>query len=56
MSDALLFRFLAVLRRDVPLAEDVEDLRWKGVPRDRFVEVMDRFGFETLKGRPKTWV
>ena len=56
MGDALLFRFLAVLRRDVPLTEEVEDLRWKGVPRDRFLEVMDRFGFETLKGRPKTWV
>lgn len=56
MGDALLFRYLAYLRRDVPLTETSEDLRWKGVPRERFVEVMDRFGFDTLKARPTVWV
>ena len=30
-SDALLFRTLATLRRDVPVFDTVEDLRWKGV-------------------------
>jgi hypothetical protein len=28
--DALLFRKLATLRTDVPLAERLEDLRWRG--------------------------
>ena len=32
MPDALLFRQLATLRRDVPLAESLEGLRWRGVP------------------------
>jgi 5'-3' exonuclease len=30
-NDALLFRTLATLRRDVPVFDSVEDLRWKGV-------------------------
>ncbi|HEY2434745.1 MAG TPA: 5'-3' exonuclease H3TH domain-containing protein [Vicinamibacterales bacterium] len=32
---AFLFRTLATLRRDVPVFEDVEELRWRG-PADRF--------------------
>jgi 5'-3' exonuclease len=56
MADALLFRFLATLRRDVPLAETPADLQWGGVPRERFLEMTSRFGFDTLQDRPKTWV
>jgi 5'-3' exonuclease len=33
---ALLYKHLATLVRDVPLAESFEDLRWRGVPRARF--------------------
>jgi 5'-3' exonuclease len=33
---ANLYRHLATLVQSVPLAESLEDLRWKGVPRDRF--------------------
>lgn len=33
---ALLFRRLATLVTDVPLAESLEDLRWRGIPRGRF--------------------
>lgn len=33
-SDARLFRTLATLRTDVPLAESIEDLRWRGARRD----------------------
>ncbi|MGH9546595.1 MAG: 5'-3' exonuclease [Terriglobales bacterium] len=36
-NDALLFRTLATLRRDVPVFDTVEDLRWKG-PRPEFEE------------------
>jgi 5'-3' exonuclease len=31
--EALLYRTLATLRRDVPLAESTQDLRWRGVDR-----------------------
>jgi 5'-3' exonuclease len=33
---ALLYKHLATLVRDVPLAEGLDDLRWRGVPRERF--------------------
>ncbi len=33
---AVLYRRLATLVRDVPLAESLEDLRWKGIPRRAF--------------------
>jgi len=56
LSDALLFRFLAVLRRDVPLTETLLDLEWKGVPRDRFLAFCDQYGFGSLRERPHRWV
>ncbi|MCI0425776.1 MAG: flap endonuclease [Actinobacteria bacterium] len=34
--EALLYRELTTLRLDVPIAETLEDLEWRGVPRDRF--------------------
>jgi hypothetical protein len=33
-NDALLFRTLATLRRDAPVFESVEELRWKGPLED----------------------
>ena len=56
MGDALLFRFLARLRPDVPLAETADDLRWKGVPRERFLEFCERYGFGSMRERPMVWV
>jgi 5'-3' exonuclease len=35
LNDVLLYRRLATLVTDVPLPESLEDLRWRGVPRDR---------------------
>src|SRR5262249_41310970 len=35
MKDALLFRRLATLRRDAPLPQTLDDLGWRGVPRER---------------------
>ncbi|MFH1105520.1 MAG: 5'-3' exonuclease H3TH domain-containing protein [Actinomycetota bacterium] len=56
MADALLFRFLAVLRHDVPLPQaSSDDLRWRGVPRGRFEDFCERYGFDSLVGRPKVW-
>jgi 5'-3' exonuclease len=55
MSDAMLFRKLATLRRDVPLPQTLEDLRWKGVPRERWLALCDELGFEAQKDRPHRW-
>ncbi len=55
MGDALLFRFLAQLRPDVPLAEDLADLEWKGADRKAFTELCGEFGFDRLRDRPHKW-
>jgi len=56
MAEALLFRYLAVLRRDVPLEESLSDLEWQGVPKDRFLAFCDEYGFGSLRDRPTKWV
>ena len=55
MGDALLYRFLAQLRFDVPLTESLGDLEWKGVPRKSFTELCDELGFDRLQGRVQSW-
>jgi 5'-3' exonuclease len=49
-NDALLFRTLATLRRDVPVFDSIEDLRWKG-PRSDFEEYCQRTKSLTLPRR-----
>ncbi len=56
ISEALLFRYLATLRRDVPLGESLSDLEWQGVPRECFLDFCDRFGFGSLREKPERWV
>jgi 5'-3' exonuclease len=56
MGDALLYRFLAQLRRDVPLDESAADLEWQGVPRDHFLGFCDEMGFGQLRERPHRWM
>lgn len=55
MGDALLYRYLAQLRDDVPLPDALSDIEWRGVPRDRFLAVCDELGFEQLRERPHRW-
>ncbi len=55
MGDALLFRFLAQLRPDVPLAEDLADMEWRGVRREPFLELCAELGFDRLRDRPHRW-
>jgi len=55
MGDALLYRFLAQLRFDVPLDEELADLEWKGVHRESFHELCNEFGFDRLRDRPHKW-
>lgn len=49
-TDALLFRTLATLRLDVPVFENVDELRWKG-PRPSFEEHCERMKSPDLLSR-----
>jgi 5'-3' exonuclease len=50
-----LWKTLATLRTDVPLAETVEDLRWQGASRALFAPFCARLGFKKLVDRPHRW-
>ena len=54
-DDALLYRKLATLVETVPLTESLEDLKFKGVPRERFERWCDELGVQRLKTVPKRW-
>jgi 5'-3' exonuclease len=49
-DDALLFRTLATLRLDVPVFENVDELRWQG-PREDFAELCRRLKATNLPKR-----
>lgn len=55
IGNALLFRYLALLRRDVPIPDSLADLEWKGAPRETFQSLCDELGFGTLRDRPSRW-
>ena len=55
LQDALLFRELTTLRRDVPLTETFDELRWRGARRAEFEALCDEFDFGELKTRPHLW-
>ncbi|RPI22297.1 MAG: flap endonuclease [Actinobacteria bacterium] len=55
IDEALLYRSLATLRRDVPLAETLDDLRWRGVRREEFTSLCGELGFDGLLRRPLVW-
>ena len=55
MEDALLFRRLATLRRDVPLGQSLEDLEWRGAPRDTWLALCDELGLGQIRERPHRW-
>lgn len=54
-EEALLYKKLATLREDVPLAERFGELLWRGVPKPRFHAWCDGAGVTTLKDRPTKW-
>jgi 5'-3' exonuclease len=43
-GEAALFKTLATLRVDVPLAESLDDLRWRGAHRGELAALCDRIG------------
>lgn len=55
MGEALLYRYLATLRREVPLTESIDDLEWRGASRSAFKEFCAELGFEELAERPHRW-
>ncbi len=52
-EDAGLYKRLATLATDVPLAESLADLAWRGVPRARFEAWCEQVGSRTLAGRAR---
>jgi len=54
-KDALLYRKLATLIDTVPLECSLDDLKFKGVPRERFERWCDELGVQRLKTVPKRW-
>ena len=55
MEAALLYRQLAVLRTDVPLAEDLDDLEWRGARREDLEALCGEIGGTGLLERVPRW-
>jgi 5'-3' exonuclease len=53
-SDALLFRELSTLRRDVPLKETLDDLKWQGAT-PRLKKLCHELGDERIPERVSRW-
>lgn len=51
LEDAKLYKLLATLRTDVPLAQCLEDLRWRGPDRAALEDLCGRCGFGNLATR-----
>jgi 5'-3' exonuclease len=51
-EDALLYKKLATLVMDVPLPESLEDLEFRGVPRESFDTLCTQLGSQELRTRP----
>jgi 5'-3' exonuclease len=54
-ADALLYKRLATLRTDAPIAEPLADLEWRGVRQEAFTGLCRQLGFGDLAQRPTRW-
>ena len=54
-DDAFLYRQLATLRLDAPIAEELAQLEWQGVRRQPFQELCAELGFDRLAAAPERW-
>jgi 5'-3' exonuclease len=54
-EEALLYKRLATLREDVPLAESLAELEWRGARRE-LRELCALIGFEALPARVRRWL
>jgi hypothetical protein len=50
-----LYRTLATLREDVPLAESLDDLQWRGARREELTALCTEIGDEELLQRVERW-
>ena len=55
LEDAFLYRQLATLRLDAPIAEELAQLEWQGVRRQPFQELCAELGFDRLATAPERW-
>ena len=53
--EVALYRTLATLREDVPLAESLEDLEWRGARREELTALCAEIGDEELLQRVERW-
>ena len=54
-EEAQLYRKLATLVEDAPVAKSLDQVAFKGVPRKKFLAWCDKLGVNTLKERPTRW-
>jgi 5'-3' exonuclease len=54
-SEAALYKRLATLNSDAAVDEQLDDLEWRGVPRDDFMALCAELGFETVGSRVHRW-
>jgi 5'-3' exonuclease len=54
-DEALLYRTLAVLRTDSPISRELDELEWRGVPREPFLALCEELGFERIRERIHRW-
>jgi 5'-3' exonuclease len=54
-AEAFLFRELATLSLDAPIPETLDELRWRGVPREPFMAMVEQLGAPHLRGRVPRW-
>jgi len=54
-EEALLYRRLATLVETAPVSESLEELRFRGVPRDQFLAWCQDVGSTQLPGMPRRW-
>jgi 5'-3' exonuclease len=50
-----LYRTLATLREDAPLTETLEELEWKGAPREKLAAFCGAIGDDEMVGRVERW-
>ena len=54
-DEAALYKKLATLRLDVPLAEGLSDLEWRGARRDDYRALCEELGFTAIRDLPGRW-
>ena len=54
-KEALLFKKLATLRRDVPLSEKLEDLEWQGADKELMQSICEEIGDASILERISKW-